>query len=419
LTGLAAVGVVIASVAWAEAPDDGPPPTAESVQVGGYAQVDYLRRQISQDELSDGTGEPLNEDGFSVRRARVILGKEWKHVGVGSITELFGEGGVVRPVGLDVHAQIPSQTEDEPPVVQVRAGLFPVPFGFETYEQTDDARFFGERSLVAHSLVPGRFDLGAALSGRVWAIDWIVAVQNGEPLESGPYAYADPNAAKDVCARLRVSGDLIGSVRSAVGTSVLQGQGFSAGTPPTKDSFEWQDLNEDGLVLQSELIPIPGAAGRPSENFRRWGLGADVQVWAEVPKLGELLVYGEFAVAVNLDRAVAPADPVLLGRDQRSVGFIVAATQEITKAVTAGLRYDRYAPNLDALELFDGVTVVSRRPFRTVTAGVALNHALSERASAKLLTEGVFEQNSLGRDNRGRPAPIDNDTLRVRLQVIL
>ncbi|MBX2803832.1 MAG: hypothetical protein KTR31_39515 [Myxococcales bacterium] len=388
----------------------------DGVEVGGFAQVDYLRRQISEDELSDGTGEPLNEDRFLVRRVRLRVNREWRYVGVRSTTELFSDGSTVRPVAFDVHAMLPGKA-GEPPLLKARAGLFPVPFTYESFEQNADDRFFGERTLFASGVVPGRFDLGAALSGHIWAVDWIVAVQNGEPVGTGAYAYADPNGAKDVSGRVRVSGDVVGSVRAALGSSVIRGTGFSPGTPPSKDTFEWRDLNEDGRVIQAELLPIPGSAGRPSQNFERWGVGGDLQLWAELPHLGELFVYGEVVLAVNLDRGVAPADPVLLGRDQRSVGFMAAAVQQLTKHATIGGRFEQYEPNVDALELFDGITVVTRRRFRTWTVGVSGNADLPGPARARLLAELELQENSLGRDNAGRPANLDNDTLRFRAEV--
>jgi hypothetical protein len=385
--------------------------------VSGYSQIDYLRREISLDELSDGTGEPLNEDRFAVRRARLRLDRDWRHVGVTAITELFVDGSTARPVGFDIHAQPFGARDGAPPPLQFRVGLFPVPFGFESYQQTNPDRFFGERTLFAYGLVPGRFDLGAAVSGHAWGVDWIVAVQNGEPLESGAFAHADPNAAKDVASRVRVTGHLFGGVRGAAAVSLLYGRGFSPGTSPTKDTFEWRDLNEDGRVLPSELIPIPGSSGRPSQNFDRRGLGADAQLWTHVPRLGELMVYGELATAVNLDRGVAPADPVLLGRDQRGFGFYVAAVQQLTSHATVGVRFEQYEPNADALELFDGLTVVTRRRFRTLTTGVSGNLRLSATARARLLVEYEYQRNSLGRDNQGRPAQLDNDTLRLRAEV--
>jgi hypothetical protein len=114
---------------------------------------------------------------------------------------------------------------------------------------------------------------------------------------------------------------------------------------------------------------------------------------------------------------VAVADPVLLGRDQRSLGFYVAAVQELTKHASLGLRFEQYDPNADALELFDGMTVVTRRRFRTLTTGVAGHMHLGGGARGRILAEYEAQRNSLGRDNQGRPAQLDNDTLRIRMEL--
>ncbi len=390
---------------------------AAKTVLSGFIQTDYLVKDISLDELSDSTREPLNEDGFLMRNARLMFDTNWKWVGMSGQLEWFTGGHTARAVALDMHAQIPNADETKPPLLQVRVGLFPVAFGYESYEEGNAQRFFGERTLFAHGFVPGRFDLGAGVSGHIWGVDWIVAVQNGEPIDASHYDLNDPNAAKDISGRVRVRGRLAGGIKAAAAVSMLYGRGFSAGTPPTKDTFEWRDLNEDGRVLPSELIPIPGSAGRPSENFDRWGMGADVQVWAEIPRVGELMVYAEAAIGVNLDRAVAPADPVLLGRDQRSIGFYVAAIQDFAKHFKAGVRFEQYEPNVDSLELFDGVTVVTRRRFRTLTSALSANAYLSKTVRARLLLEYEFQRNSLGRNNQGRPAQLDNNVIRARAEV--
>lgn len=389
---------------------------AEKVKVSGFAQFDYLRLERSLDELGDGNREPLNEDQFLVRHARLRLDRDWDYVGLTTIVELFGGDAGVRPIGFDMHIGLPG-AKGKPPLVLLRAGQIPVPFGYENYQEPDARRFFGERTLFAHGLVPGRFDVGAALEGHVLGIDWVVAAQNGEPLEAASFSGRDPNAAKDISGRVRVVGELVPGVRAAIASSALVGTGFSPGTQPTKDSFEWRDLNEDGRVLTSELIPIPGSAGRASQNFDRWGLGADAQLWAQIPRLGELFLYGEVALAVNLDRAVAVADPVLFGRDQRSLGFYLAAVQDVGEHASFGMRFEQYDPNADALELFGGMTVVTRRRFRTLTSAVAAKLPLEGVARARFLVEYEAQRNSLGRDNQGRPAQLDNDTLRLRLEL--
>ncbi|MEM7152567.1 MAG: hypothetical protein AAF799_06985 [Myxococcota bacterium] len=387
------------------------------VRPGGFIQVDFLHRQISEDELSDGTREPLNETGFSLRNARFGFDADWRYVGTTAYVDLFSDGGWVRPATVDLHVQLPGK-EGAPPLVQLRAGLLRVPFGFENDNQNDAQRFFGERTLVSHAYMPGLFDVGASLSGQLWALRWIVGVYNGQPVGAPGFGYRDPNAAKDFAGRLQLRGDAFRWLDAAIGLSGLWGKGFSAGTPATKDSFDWVDLNEDGRVTLAEIIPVTGSAGRPSENFSRWGLGADVQLRSQIPRIGQLMLYAEVAAGHNLDRGVAIADPVLLRRDQRGIGGYVGLTQQLTRHATIGVRYDEYLPDLDTLEPYEGTVVITRRRFQTVTAGVAAHLQQGEAMATRLLLEYAHQRNSLGRDAAGRPAQLDNDTLRVRAEVV-
>jgi hypothetical protein len=383
----------------------------------GLVQVDMLMRQRSEDQLSDGSGAPLNENAFLLRNARIGGEADWRYFGVRGVAEFFSAGGPVRPLTVDVHAQLPRK-DDRPPWLKLSAGLLRVPFGYELYGETDGQRFFGERTLMSEATVPGVFDAGASLSGHVWALHWIVGVYNGQPAGAPGFGFTDPNRAKDLAGRLHIEGPMFSWLGGGLGFSFLRGKGFSAGTPPTKDDFEWTDLNEDGRVTVAELIPIPGSAGRPSESFRRWALGADVQLRSDVPTLGELLVYGEFAVLQNMDRSVAVADPVLLGRDQRGIGWYAGFVQALTRHAGVGVRYDEYRPNLDALEPYEGTVVITRQRFRTLSSGISGYLRYDDRIRARLLVEYDWQiDNDLGRDANGRPAKLDNDTFRVRAEV--
>lgn len=384
--------------------------------VSGYTQVDYGRFDRSLDELSAGSREPLNEDRWTVRRARLRLENEWKYVGYVADADFFGPGSGARPIVFDVHAQLPG-AQGAPPLLKFKVGLFPVPFTYQNQSQRAFEIFFVERALFVDAYIPGRYDLGAAISGNIWSVDWILAVQNGEPL-GADFAYQDPNSAKDYAGRVQVKGELVGGVHAALGVSFLKGTGFSPGTAPTKDSFDWRDLNEDGRVTVSELIPIPGAPGRASENFDRWGLAGDVRIWGEIPTLGQLRIDAEIAVGKNLDRFVASADPIFLGRDQRGLGFYASITQHLTKYAEVGLRYDQYEPNIDDLELFEGRSVLTRRTFKTYSAGVSGRLPLSSRAHARVHVEYAYQQNSLGRDASGQPAQLDNGATRLRFEVV-
>lgn len=382
----------------------------------GYVQAEYLKRDISVDELSAGTGAPLNEDKFAVRRARLSGRSDWCWAGVSGEVELFGAGAVARPIAAEVHAQY-STDRAKPAIVGLRGGLIPVPFGFENYEQSHVQRFFGEQALFTNSLVPGRYDFGVGLFGQVWSLNWALAAQNGQPIGAPDFAYQDPNRAKDLAARIQVRREVVKSFDARFAVSLLEGRGFSPGTQPTKTTFEWRDLNEDGRVAVSELVPIPGSAGRASTSFRRWAVGADLQLRAKVPVIGDLLVYGEAALGVNVDRAIAPADPILLGRDQRGLGWYAAVVQNVTQYFSLGARYEEYDPNIDALDQFGGNAVIARRKFKTLSAGVSANFAAQHDMRGRVLLEYERQKNSLGRDARGLPAQLANDTLRARLEV--
>lgn len=389
---------------------------ARGIVISGFTQVDYGHYDRSLDELSAGTREPLNEDSWHVRRAHLRFEQEWKHVGYSAEADFFAGGGLARPVVFDVHAQLPGDHGD-PPLLKFKAGLFPVPFTYQNESQRAFEIFFVERALFVDAFIPGRFDVGAAISGHIWSVDWILAAQNGQPL-GADFAYRDPNSAKDYSGRVEVKGELVGGVYAATGVSFLKGTGFSAGTAPTKDSFDWRDLNEDGRVTVAELIPIPGAPGRASENFDRWGLAGDLRIWGDIPRLGQLRFDAEIALGKNLDRFVAPADPVFLGRDQRSLGFYASVTQYVTKYAEVGFRYDQYEPNIDDLELFDGRSVLTRRKFKTYTAGVSGRFRLSSFATARVHVEYAYQQNSLGRDASGKPAHLENGAARMRFEVV-
>lgn len=388
------------------------------VSLSGYAQVDYQRLELSSDQLADGTGTPLNEDRVIIRRARARLSGDWTYLGfVAEANFSTSQGPELGARHVEVMAMLPGDAPGDPPLVRLGAGLFEVPFGFEVFGQGNKDRLFTERSLMAQAFVPGEFDVGARLSGGYRWARWAVAVQNGEPIGARAFPAQDPNSDKDFTARVGVDAAVGDRIRISGSISVLSGQGFHPGTLPTKDSFVWRDFNEDGIVQLSELQTIQGSAASPSSSFGRWGFGADIQLRIRLPILGELMAYAEAATASNLDRGVAPADPVFLGRDQRSAGFYVAVTQELGEHAMVGARYDFYDPNADPLDVQNGQTVLSRRTFKTLTLAAAGRLALPGGASGRVVAEAQLQENGLGRDESGRPTTLANNVLRARLEV--
>ncbi len=386
------------------------------VRLSGFIQFDYQRLQRSVDQLSDSDGQPLNEDRFLIRRGRLRLAADWRYLGVIAELEVSTSDGA--PLGareLVGYLQYPGE---EGPLLRLVAGLFPIPFGFEMAIQTNTERFFGERTLVSRAFLPGRFDVGVGLLGQYRWLRFALAVQNGEPIAGRAFPDADPNAGKDFAGRFGVDLDLGSWGHLSGGVSGLRGTGFSPGNPPTKDTFIWRDFNEDGVVSGSELQSVQGSAATPSENFGRWGFGADLQLAVRLPVVGPLTISAEAALGVNLDRSVAPADPRLLGADQRSRGFYVQLVQSLFERATLGVRYDLYEPFVDSTDVQGGRTVKSRRAFQTWTFAAGGNYRFTPNVRARVLLEYELQRNSLGRDEAGLPAPLANDTIRARLELM-
>jgi hypothetical protein len=432
-TPVAAASCLGLSLLWGSAARAAPTEPS-AVTWRGYVQTDYVRTQQSEDQLADGTGLPLNEDRFLVRRARLIAsgasprssaGLELVYVIEGDFNTRDGARAGMRQIEGALQWTASAETLPELPLtLRFGAGVIPTPFGYEVYEQRDAERWFTERSLMGRAFVPGQLDLGARLGA---ALDWSaaepgtrlaldVAVLNGEPLGSASLPGGDPNAAKDVAARATAAVPLSRRARLEFGVSGLSGTGFHAGATPSEQSLVWRDFNEDGIVQLGELQAIAAASGTPSQNFDRWGLGGELRSIIDWPELGRLTLSLEAALAVNLDRAVRPADPVFLGRDQRAVGLAAAVTQELGPHAVIGFRFDFYRPEIDRTELRGGTLVRSREEFMTYT-GLAGTRLKLGTVEGRLIAEYAVQRDPLGRDASGRPADLRNDTLTARAQV--
>jgi hypothetical protein len=389
-----------------------------------------VRSEQSEDQLADGSGLPLNQDRFVIPRARLAASGSSQRSPAGLSLGYVIEGDFNTKGGAQVGMRqvegmlfwtMPGERSAELPLsVRVGAGVIPVPFGYEVYEQRDGERYFTERSLLGRAFIPGQLDVGVRLSS---ILDWDearisvdVAVQNGEPLGSAGFPGIDPNAAKDTALRASASMPLGSRARLEFGVSGLSGTGFHAGTVPTEETLVWRDFNEDGIVQLGELQAIAPAAGTPSENFERWGLAGELRSFIDFPRIGRLALMLEAAMASNLDRAVRPADPVFLGRDQRQSGFYAAATQELGPHALVGFRFDYYRPEIDRTELQGGQLVRSNEAFATYTALAAARLTLGEMAG-RLIAEYAIQRDPLGRDASGRPSDLRNDTFTARAQV--
>ena len=386
----------------------------EGFALSGFVQTDYTAKQISEDQLNSSTSAPLNEDRIFIRRARLRATVDQRYLaGVLEIDVNTVNGPQARPMNIEATAKWPAGAV---PLVALTAGIFKIPFGYEVV-QSDTQRLFAERSTFIRAMFPGEYDLGARLAGGWRFVRYALAVQNGEPLGESTFPARDPNKAKDVTGRLGILSDVAEGVAVQAGFSGVYGKGFHKGTLPTKPTLTWSDRNEDGRYTGGELIVSPGTSGQPSQNFSRYGIGADALVSVEYFKNSGTTVYAELARASNLDRGFLPADPLgPLGRDMREWGCYVAAVQDIGKHVKLGFRYDYYNPDMDSTDRQSAVTVLSSQAISTYSTALALVER-SGTLAGRLIAEYDVVRDHQGRDINGLPADLKNNVFTLRAEV--
>ena len=388
----------------------------EGLWISGYFQAQYESHQDSDDQLNQ-SGALLNQDRFVLRRGRVRIGRDWDYA---SLLVEFDGNTVKGPAFRWQKAEASlvygrSAEKDVWPLVQFTMGLFDLPFGYELVE-SPKSRPFMERTTGGRALWPSEPDVGARLMGQVNFFRYTVAVNNGEPLdEKSGFGLQDPNKNKDVTVRLGAITKPWPKVTASGDISYNAGKGFHSGTAATKSSMTWQDLDHNGLVGTNELVGNPAAAATASSNFSRWALGADAQFAIET-SMGKSTIYGEVVVAQNLDRGLFVSDPVSNGgQNVRQLSYYIAVIQQVTPYGLVGFRTDYYNPNADFLDSRAGQQIPTSQTIRNYSPLVGF--VLPERA--KLLFQYDFQTNLLGRDNRGVPAHLPNNSATLRLQVNL
>jgi hypothetical protein len=385
----------------------------EGLTLGGYLQSQYESHQDSQDQLAQG-GAPLNQDRFSIRRARVNLTGEWQYAAIA----LELDANTTNGPQVDLRkAEASLQYRPDrklPPIVMATVGMFDTPFGYELVE-SPRTRFFMERSTMSRAFYPGEPDLGLRLAGALSFFRWTIAAVNGEPLgEKSPFALEGPLKSKNVVFRFGIDTQPLPDLQFAADVSSLRGQGFHGGTDATSATIQWKDQNEDGAIEPYELIGVPGAAATPSSSFDRWAVGADARLNYKSP-LGVTKIYGEFTVGSNMDRGLYVADPTLTRVDQRELGFYVGIVQDVTKWGVVGLRYDYYDPNSDAFDNRHAKLIPYSEAITTWSPMIGL--VLPDRARLVLQYDAI--KNAFARTSVGVPTNLKDDVFTLRLQVQL
>jgi len=393
--------VKIGSAAWLGALD---------LKVSGYAQVQYFSSEQSEDEV-DVDGDPLNQDRFLVRRARLKVERTF-HIARATV-EI--DANTVRGPALDLrHAElalfVPGK-DDRPSPAQLLVGLSDLPFGAELTEGSR-SRVFMERSLASRAFFAGEPDVGAQLGGALGPLRYAVAATNGQPVSDNPSTSTLPLASEPTfVGRLGADFGKEEVVKVAGGVSFLQGTGLHEGTPATKSQLAWSDSNQDGFVTLDELSTVIGQAATSSTTFTRWAVGGDLSVAFHTP-LGWSRVYGEATMATNLDRNWFTPAPVSTGYDVREFGWNAGATQEVTPWALVGFRVDSYDPSSDVFDARRGEFIPLDTSVLTLSpiAGARLP------GFGRLMVQYDYVSDHLSRDVTGEPVDLPNDQWTVRLQ---
>jgi hypothetical protein len=387
-----------------------PPP----IRFSGYVQIDWvLANQASQDQIDPSTGQPLNQDRFTLRRGHFRVDAEHGLLaGVLEIDANTTSGPQVRPIDAEVLFRWPGGGAARDLHLVAALGLMRIPFGFEVQE-LDYVRPFLERAAVARALFPGEFDLGGRVGVRYRAFDWTLAVMNGSPIGDKVFPALAPGKTKELVGRIGTQAELARGVHFEAGVSGDTGLGFHAGTPTTKDVLIWHDDNGDGIVQSTEISVIPGSPATPSQQFTRFAIGADARLRVQIAPIGELALRAEIMRGKNLDRGIEVADPVGAGHDLRELGWSVGAAQEVTPWAMVGVRYDEYDPDQDASEQQGPSLVPIDRTYRTLALMAMLRYD-----RGRLVFEYDKNGNPLGRAANGSPATLADDAVTLRGQVV-
>ncbi len=419
-----------------------PPPLVQPVLVSGFTQADWVvHRESSQSEITQA-GQPLNEDRFLIRRARIRVERDYGLVhGVAEIDANTVDGLQVRPINVETSLKWPADrpysrtpwaydpsgsrprfamvstrpppSEPNEPWFRVTAGLIRTPFGFEVQEWDFDRPFL-ERSTFANALFPGTFDLGLSINGGFRFVRYQFAVVNGDPIGERTFPGRDPNETKDLVFRVGGAGSIAADqVTIEGGFSALSGRGLHRGKPASVDAIQWQDGNGDGIVDNpTELQVIPGSPATPSLGFKRFAIGADLRTSVRIPVLGSLELRAEIVRGQNLDRGLFVSDPVVATRDLRQLGWYIGGAQEITPWAQVGVRYDRYDPDSDARE---------QEPFALVPRNASMSTwaftGVFRVWLVRLIAEYDRRHNKLGRDTAGRPTTLADDSFTFRVEM--
>lgn len=275
-----------------------------------------------------------SQERFLLRRGRV------KTTYDAGLTQYVLQIDVI-PAGVTIKDAYGSITEPWLKAFTATAGVFDRPFGFEI-GYSSSSREMPERSRVYQTLFPGERDLGAKLefkASEALGMLQYINLKGGLFTGMGPTANEIDNE-KDFIGRagftapfydinLAIDGGF--SIYSGKVTNITN-KAFETGTAGSGDTLTWK-----AMAGQSRL-----------DTYDRNIMGADAQLYYDIPVIGGLSLRGEYLwgdqPSVSNSSAFYAGDTN--GVYNRQVeGWYIAGVQNIGTKFQAVARYDSYDPN--------------------------------------------------------------------------
>ena len=309
----------------------------ERTKISGYIQAQFQAAETAgQPSFSGGNFAPNVKQRFTVRRGRLKVTYDNDLTRFVLQPDFTQDGVTIK----DAYVQV---TEPWMKTLTLTVGIFNRPFGFEI-EYSSSNREAPERSRITQTLFPGERDLGAKLAITPQSKEW-----NFLKLDLGIFNGSGPTT------------NDFDSHKDFIGHLVLQfpmpshGLGIDIG-----GSAYLGGVRQPGSVVYKNVGILPNgvkgflkdsSAANIDESADRNYLGADAQLYYDLPIMGGLTLRGEYLTGKQtgtFTSTISPSSqPTEIVRRNFNGGYFYYV-QNLGLTNQFVLKYDWYDPNTDA-----------------------------------------------------------------------